>query len=63
MLCSPDANSVQSDPVAAPCSHPHPGLSAAPFPLPTEVFPMGFLQGKRALIVGIASNRSIAYGV
>ena len=24
---------------------------------------MGFLQGKRALIVGIASNRSIAYGV
>ena len=24
---------------------------------------MGFLQGKRALIVGVASNRSIAYGV
>lgn len=24
---------------------------------------MGFLQGKRALIVGIASNRSIAYGI
>ena len=24
---------------------------------------MGFLQGKRALIVGLASNRSIAYGV
>ena len=24
---------------------------------------MGFLQGKRALIVGLASNRSIAYGI
>ncbi len=24
---------------------------------------MGFLQGKRALIVGVASNRSIAYGI
>ncbi len=24
---------------------------------------MGFMQGKRALIVGVASNRSIAYGV
>jgi enoyl-[acyl-carrier protein] reductase I len=24
---------------------------------------MGFLQGKRALVVGVASNRSIAYGV
>ena len=24
---------------------------------------MGFLAGKRALIVGIASNRSIAYGI
>ena len=24
---------------------------------------MGFLQDKRALIVGVASNRSIAYGV
>ncbi len=24
---------------------------------------MGFLQGKRALVVGIASNRSIAYGI
>lgn len=24
---------------------------------------MGFLQGKRALIVGLASNRSIAWGV
>jgi enoyl-[acyl-carrier protein] reductase I len=24
---------------------------------------MGFLQGKRALVVGVASNRSIAYGI
>ena len=24
---------------------------------------MGFLQGKRALVVGVASSRSIAYGV
>ena len=24
---------------------------------------MSFLQGKRALIVGLASNRSIAYGI
>jgi enoyl-[acyl-carrier protein] reductase I len=24
---------------------------------------MGFLQNKRALIVGVASNRSIAYGI
>ena len=24
---------------------------------------MGFLQGKRALIVGVASNRSIAWGI
>ena len=24
---------------------------------------MGFLEGKRALIVGVASNRSIAYGI
>ena len=24
---------------------------------------MGFLAGKRALIVGLASNRSIAYGI
>ena len=24
---------------------------------------MGFLQGKRALIVGLASNRSIAWGI
>ena len=24
---------------------------------------MGFLTGKRALIVGLASNRSIAYGI
>ncbi len=24
---------------------------------------MGFLAGKKALIVGIASNRSIAYGI
>ena len=24
---------------------------------------MGFLSGKRALIVGLASNRSIAYGI
>ena len=24
---------------------------------------MGFLSGKKALIVGIASNRSIAYGI
>jgi enoyl-[acyl-carrier protein] reductase I len=24
---------------------------------------MGFMQGKRALIVGLASNRSIAWGI
>ncbi len=24
---------------------------------------MGFLEGKKALIVGVASNRSIAYGI
>ncbi|MFK8068989.1 MAG: SDR family oxidoreductase, partial [Gammaproteobacteria bacterium] len=24
---------------------------------------MGFLEGKNALIVGVASNRSIAYGI
>ena len=24
---------------------------------------MGFMQNKRALIVGVASNRSIAYGI
>ena len=24
---------------------------------------MGFLNGKKALIVGLASNRSIAYGI
>ena len=24
---------------------------------------MGFMTGKRALIVGLASNRSIAYGI
>ena len=24
---------------------------------------MGFLDGKKALIVGLASNRSIAYGI
>jgi len=29
----------------------------------SEVTVMGFLQGKRALVVGVASNRSIAYGV
>jgi len=24
---------------------------------------MGFMQGKRVLIVGVASNRSIAFGI
>ena len=24
---------------------------------------MGFMQGKKVLIVGVASNRSIAYGI
>lgn len=38
------------------------GRSAKPISLEGDV-PMGFMQNKRALIVGVASNRSIAYGI
>src|SRR3954447_7481663 len=40
-----------------------PESAAPPLPFPFHGATMGFLAGKRFLITGVLSNRSIAYGI